>query len=114
MRVSFGLILCALAFDHVNLAEVPRVDTANFSPNVKAQLEQAEAEAKARPQDGQTVGRLGMILHAYHQYDAAAKAYSHARGLEPQNFDWASLLGQAELAEGHFELAANSFRSALE
>jgi tetratricopeptide (TPR) repeat protein len=114
MRMSLGLILCALAFAGMDLPEVPRVDTANFSPVIKAQIEQAESEANAHPQDAHVVGRLGMILHAYDQYDAAAKAYSRARGLEPQNFDWASLLGQAELAEGHFEFAAKSFRSALE
>jgi len=114
MRMALGLVLCALMLHGMDLPEVPQVNTANFSPAIKAQIEQAESEAKAHPQDAHVIGTLGMIFHAYHQYDAAAKAYSRAHALEPQNFDWAGLLGEAELEEGHFDIAAKSFRSALE
>ncbi|MGI9070794.1 MAG: tetratricopeptide repeat protein [Bryobacteraceae bacterium] len=92
---------------------MPKVDTANFSPAIKAQIKQAESEAKAHPHDAHLVGIFGMVLHAYRQYDGAASAYSRALALEPQNFDWASLLGIAELEEGQFDVAAKTFRLAL-
>ncbi|MGI8962340.1 MAG: tetratricopeptide repeat protein [Bryobacteraceae bacterium] len=109
-----ALVVCALMVQASDLPEAPQIDTGNFSPAIKAQIERAESEAKAHPEDAHVVGELGMIFHAYHQYDAATKAYSRAHALEPQNFDWAALLGDAELEEGHFDTAAKSFRSALE
>jgi len=96
-----------------DLPNLPQVDTANFSPAIRAQIERAESEAKAHPNDAHIIGNLGMILHAYHQYDAAVQAYSRARALEPRNGDWASLLGLVELDQGQFDIAAKSFRSAL-
>jgi tetratricopeptide (TPR) repeat protein len=108
-----GLLLCALLSRASDLPNLPQVDTANFSPAISVQIEQAESDAKAHPHDAYRVGTFGMILHAYRQYDGAAAAYSRALALEPQNFDWASLLGLAELEQGQFDVAAKSFRLAL-
>jgi tetratricopeptide (TPR) repeat protein len=93
--------------------ELPRLDTANFLPAIRTQIDQAAAAARAHPRDPKTVGRLAMILHAYQQYDAAARVYASARLLEPRNFDWLYLLGAAQKAQGAFEEAVESFRSAL-
>ena len=84
-----------------------------FFPAISVQIEQAESDAKAHPHDAYRVGTFGMILHAYRQYDGAAAAYSRALALEPQNFDWASLLGLTELEQGQFDVAVKSFRLAL-
>jgi tetratricopeptide (TPR) repeat protein len=113
MRTILGLVLCALISLGSDVPNVPDVDTSSFSPAVKAQIERAESEARARPQDANAIANLGMVLQAYDQYAAAAQAYSRALALEPQNFDWASLLGLAELEQGQFEVAAKTFRSAL-
>ena len=96
-----------------DLPNLPQVDTANFSPAIKTQIQQAESEAKAHPHDARLVGTFGMVLHAYGRYDGAAEAYSRALALEPKNFDWASLLGLAELEQGQFDVAAKTFRLAL-
>jgi tetratricopeptide (TPR) repeat protein len=93
--------------------EWPRVDTSNFLPPIRVQVQQALERARANPRDGKAVGALAMVLHAYQQYDAAAQMYKRARALEPQNFDWVYLLGAAEKAQGAFDAAAESFRSAL-
>jgi tetratricopeptide (TPR) repeat protein len=108
-----GLLICELLSRGSDLPNLPQIDTTNFSPAIKAQIEQAESEAKAHPRDAHLVGGLGMVLHAYSQYDGAAAAYSRALALEPQNFDWASLLGLAELEQGQFDVAAKTFRLAL-
>jgi tetratricopeptide (TPR) repeat protein len=113
MRIVLVLLVCGLIAAGIDLPNVPEVDTSNFSPAIKAQIERAQSEAKARPQDARSIGNLGMVLHAYNQYVAAAQAYSRALALEPQRFDWASLLGLAELEQGQFEVAAKSFRWAL-
>src|SRR3984893_8582523 len=93
--------------------ELPRLNTANFLPAIRAQIDQAEEAARAHPRDPKTVGRLAMIMHAYQQYDAAARVYTRALLLEPRNFDWLYLLGAVQKAQGAFEAAIESFRSAL-
>src|SRR6266516_2186238 len=93
--------------------ELPGLDTANFLPAIRAQINQAEEAARAHPRDPQAVGRLAMTVHAYQQYDAAALIYKRALLLEPRNFDWLYLLGAVQKAQGAFADAATSFRSAL-
>jgi tetratricopeptide (TPR) repeat protein len=90
-----------------------QVNMANFLPAIRTQIEQAEQEAKEHPRNAQSAGVLAMTLHAYQQYDAAARAYSRAHLLDPQNFDWLYLLGAVQMELGAFEGAVKSFQSAL-
>ena len=94
--------------------DLPAINTENFLPVIRTQIDQAAADAKAHPRDPKAAGALAMTLHAYQQYDAAARAYSRAHLLEPQNFDWLYLLGAVELAQGRFDSAIQSFESALQ
>lgn len=110
MRIVLGLLTCALYAS--DLPELPHVDTSNFLPVIRAQIESASAEAKAHPRDAKAAGTLAMTLHAYQQYDAAASVYSRAHILESQNFDWVYLLGAVEMARGQFDAAVESFQSA--
>ena len=115
----YGLILAllwaqALGSQTGRLPELPRVNTAEFLPAIRAQVEQAEQKARENPRDAATVGALAMTLHAYQQYDGAAPAYSRAHALEPQNFDWLYLLGAVQMAQGAFDAAAKSFQSAIQ
>src|SRR5690349_2181749 len=105
-----GLLLCAFLSPASDLPNLPQVDTAKFSPAIKAQIKQAESRAQAHPRDARLVGMFGMVLHAYSQYDGAAAAYWRSLALEPRNFDWASLLGLAQLEQGRFDVAAKTFR----
>jgi tetratricopeptide (TPR) repeat protein len=108
------MIACALTVNAADLPELLRVDTANFLPVIRTQIEQAAAEARAHPRDAKAAGALAMTLHAYQQYDGAARAYSRAHVLQPQNFDWLYLLGNVQMAQGAFEAAVKSFQSALQ
>jgi tetratricopeptide (TPR) repeat protein len=96
-----------------HLPELPLLNTADFLPAIRTQIEQAEREARLHPRDANANGALAMTLHAYDQYDAAETVYTRIQLLEPQNFDWLYLLGTAQMAKGAFDLAAESFQSAL-
>jgi len=71
------------------LPALPSVDTASYAPDVRAQIEGAQSRAAAQPRDPQASGQLGMILHAYGLFDAAASCYERARLLAPNEFRWA-------------------------
>lgn len=94
-------------------SELSSVNTSNFLPSIRAQINQAEDAARAHPRDPKAAGRLAMVLHAYQQYDAAARVYTRALVLEPQNFDWLYLLGAVQQAQGMFDAAVKSLQSAL-
>jgi tetratricopeptide (TPR) repeat protein len=53
----------------------------------------AYREATARPTDGEAVGALARLLHAWEQWDAAHGAYGRAQALAPRVFDWHYLDG---------------------
>jgi tetratricopeptide (TPR) repeat protein len=94
--------------------ELPRIDTANFLPAIQAQVNRAEEEARARPQDAKAAGAFAMTLHAYEKYDAAARVYEYAHWLDPQNFDWLYLLGAVQVQRGEFDAAVGCFQSAVQ
>jgi len=77
------------------------------------QIEQAEQEARLHPRDPNALGALAMTLHAYDQYDAAQRLYMRVHLLEPHNVGWLYLLGTVQMAKGAFDLAVESFQSAL-
>ncbi len=55
-----------------------------------------------------------MTLHAYQQYDSAARVYALAQMLEPKRLDWLYLRGAVQMESGEFEDARTSFQSALD
>jgi tetratricopeptide (TPR) repeat protein len=91
---------------------LPQIDTSNFLPVVRTQIEQAAATARAHPDDPQAVGMLAMTLHAYQQYRAAALAYSRAHQLDPRKFDWLYLSGAARMELGDIDAARELLQSA--
>jgi tetratricopeptide (TPR) repeat protein len=113
LTLPLWILTCSLAAPD-SLPKLPEVNTANFLPAIRTQIEQAEKAARAHPMDAKAVGTLAMTLHAYQQYDAAVRAYSRAHGLEPQDFDWLYLGGAAQMELGAFEDAVKSLRSALQ
>jgi len=114
---GLAVFTCAVLAIEVNNVRgsdsLPRVNTANFLPVVRAQIEQASAEARARPRDPKACGALAMTLHAYQLYEPAAQAYLRASSLDPRNFDWLYLLGAVQMTQGAFGTAVKSFRTAL-
>jgi tetratricopeptide (TPR) repeat protein len=109
----FACAVLATKVAYASGSDLPSVDTANFLPVIRAQIEQASAEARALPNDAKACGALAMTLHAYELYEPAAQAYSRAHLLDPRNFDWLYLLGAVQMRQGAFDTAVKSFRAAL-
>ncbi|MCI0548210.1 MAG: hypothetical protein L0027_13110, partial [Candidatus Rokubacteria bacterium] len=96
-----------------SLPPLPEPNTTGFAAPVREQIEGSLAEARERPRDPATVGRLGMMLHAYEEFRGAAQAYRRARALEPAEFRWAYYLGLALASVGDDEAALTELEGAL-
>ncbi|MFN7923236.1 MAG: tetratricopeptide repeat protein [Bryobacteraceae bacterium] len=71
------------------------------------------AAAKAKPNDPQAAGHLGMLLYAYGQPAAARAAFERAAILDPARYEWTYYLGVAQLADGLAQPAVASLRTAV-
>jgi tetratricopeptide (TPR) repeat protein len=95
------------------LPQLPVVDLARFQGEIRKAIEQASTEATANPADGSRVLRLGMILHAHDQFQAAAQCYARAHALDPTRFEAPYYWGQALASLGESRKAAERLRQAL-
>ncbi|MBL8878574.1 MAG: tetratricopeptide repeat protein [Phycisphaerales bacterium] len=67
---------------------LPTIDLSSAEPQVRAKIQDALASLAAKPNDAETQGRAGMVLHAHGFADAAITAYSNALLLAPREFRW--------------------------
>jgi len=93
--------------------DVPRLDATSFLPAIRDQVHQAYEAARANQNDAEASGKLGMVLDAYEQYDAAIICYQRAHLLDPRAFRWLYYLGWVQAAQGRDEEAAASLGAAL-
>src|SRR5919108_2001260 len=89
----------------VNIVGLPR--------ETQDQVAQAYAAARKRPQDAGTVGKLGMLLDAYHRPEDAALCYRRAHLLAPAAFKWLYYWGSLLLRERKMGEALPILASAL-
>src|SRR5258706_8136242 len=84
----------------VALPDIPQVSTEKFLPAVRQEVQKAYEAVRAQPNDAQANGRLGMVLHAHGQFEAAATCYRRAMGLDAASFSlgYYFTLTQAQLA----------------
>jgi tetratricopeptide (TPR) repeat protein len=95
------------------LPDLPQIDTRNFLPAIRDQVQHAYQAAQGNPKDAAASGELGMILDAYEQYDAAAICYRRAHLLDSASFQWLYYLGWVQSAQGNHQQAALTLRDAL-
>lgn len=95
------------------LPPLPKLDLSNTFPGVNAQIREANTAARARPNDPEAVGKLGMVLDAYKQFAAAGICYRRAHLLSPSMFSWAYDLAYVEMKLGHYRGASAEFQAAL-
>ena len=93
--------------------DLPRLIFANFRPQIREQVQQAYREVEARPKDPDANGRMGMLLHAFEQYESAELCYRRARILDPKRFQWAYYLGLTQAIDGKNAEAAAALRDAV-
>jgi tetratricopeptide (TPR) repeat protein len=91
---------------------IPTIALDSFPPVSREPITRALTEARAHPIDPARVGRLGMVLHAWEQFDAAADAYARAQTLE-RRFDWFYLGGLVETRLAHHAQASELLAQAV-
>jgi tetratricopeptide (TPR) repeat protein len=108
------------------LETVPRPEITAAEPQVREQLTEARRELDARlqaqlaaedeadPGLGPAFGRMGLLYHGYDLLEPAEACYRNARQLEPQNRDWAYLLGLVLQRRGRLAEAAANIEAALD
>ena len=84
-----------------------------FDPHIGAVVEDALGAARAAPASAAAVGRLGMVLHAYDKFEAAAICYERARDLQPDQFEWLYYLGLVRAKLGLHDEAIDALRQAV-
>lgn len=82
--------------------------TETLPTRVRESFAVASETVAARPGDAEAAGHLGMLFHAYDQYEAAAGCYDRAHQLAPVTFAWPYLSGVAwsELSQYDNAIAA--------
>src|SRR5205823_5739045 len=95
------------------LPDFPRLDLGRLQSEIRRAIEQQAEQAKANPADAYQVLRLGMVLHAHDQFQAAAQCYSRAYSLDPKRFETLYYWGQALASMGDYRVAAGRLRQAL-
>ncbi|MDA1316020.1 MAG: tetratricopeptide repeat protein [Acidobacteria bacterium] len=93
--------------------ELPQFRLDAIPEVARADIEEAFAEARKNSSDAASCGRLGMILHAYKQYETAAPCYERAHAFAPDEFRWAYYLGTVRFLLGQDEAAVEPLRQAL-
>ena len=98
IRKTWAIILLAILTCSCTRQKppVPQLNTENFLPKVRANIESALKAAIANPDDAATVGKLGMLLSAHNQMAAAAQCFERARALEPKSFRWTYYLATSQ------------------
>src|SRR5439155_25692188 len=76
------------------------------------QIEQAYQRASQHPRDPAAVGELGMLLHAFNQYESAEASYARAHALDPRDFQWVYSLGIVRTLLGEHRAAVAAFKEA--
>jgi tetratricopeptide (TPR) repeat protein len=85
----------------------------NFAPPIRQQIQEAYGAVRSNPQDAAANGRLGMLLQAYQQHEAAAVCFERARALDPKEFKWSYYLGTVQAASGNYSEAVVTLREGL-
>jgi tetratricopeptide (TPR) repeat protein len=96
-----------------DLISIERIQQEEFEPAVGEQIRHAYEQARKRPRDSETAGKLGMIFQCYGKYELAEICYRRARELAPQSFRWTYYLGNVEGWTGKSQQAIPDIRDAL-
>jgi tetratricopeptide (TPR) repeat protein len=81
----------------------------SYPVDARTQIVAARDTAVARPSDAEAAGQLGLVLHAWEQYELAAAAYARAHTLAPGDAQWWALSGTLATRMGRHDLAADHF-----
>ncbi|MGH9159353.1 MAG: tetratricopeptide repeat protein [Vicinamibacteraceae bacterium] len=92
--------------------ELAPADLDTFEPSIKRRIVEALERADRGP-TAETIGELGLLLHAYDRFDRAAACYERARRLAPRAFEWAYYQSVALAMAGEIDRAVATLEEAL-
>ncbi|MCP5113955.1 MAG: tetratricopeptide repeat protein [bacterium] len=107
------VMACGSALEDQALPDAPRVELEAFAEAVRPRVEKALQEVKTHPDDPGANGKLGMLLHAYQKFGAAAACYRRARAFDPRSGRWAYYLAVVQAELGEQDNALRSFEESL-
>lgn len=98
-------------------AQAPAVDWQalaldSYPPDARAQISAAR-DAALRPGSADAFGQLALVLHAWEQYDLAARAYEEAQQRAPNDVAWWALAGLLATRTGQHARAAECYGRAV-
>ena len=111
--LALCLLAAHLAARGQTRADLPAIAFEKFGPGIREQVRRADEEARRSPRDAGRIGRLGMTLHAYDEFENAAACYAIARKAAPGEFQWIYLYGAAQASAGNAAEAVAALREAL-
>lgn len=92
---------------------IPNIRVESFPVELRPEIEQRLAAARASRSEPQAIGELAMFLHAHQQWETARQLYRVAVSLEPSALRWNYYLGVVSADSGELESAAESLQVAL-
>src|SRR5688572_25509764 len=72
---------------------LPSIALDSYPAAARTAIARAYDAAQGAPSDADAVGRLGRVLHAWEQWEAARAAYARASALAPKAHEWRYLEG---------------------
>jgi tetratricopeptide (TPR) repeat protein len=114
LEIALGAVRTVSQTRQSDVAVLPALAIEALPPPVRAGFERAYDDARTHPDDPSAVGRLGMMLQAYEQYQSADACYRVARALDPRSLSWAYLSGVVRAELGAHTEALAAFRQALD
>ncbi len=111
--IAVCLGVCPLTWPAQTLPDLPDISFENFESEIRTQIRQAFQNTQANPRDAAANGQLGMVLHAYAQYDFAVICYARARQFNAREFRWHYYYGLAQMALGKHTAAIAALKAAL-
>src|SRR5262245_32927351 len=114
ITLLFSIWFAVPVHSNSSLPSLPQLSLQSFAPPIRQQIQEAYDAVRSNPQDAASNGRLGMLLHAYQQNEAAAVCFKRARALDASEFKWLYYLGTVQAALGGHLEAVLTLREAVQ
>src|SRR5690349_23457856 len=115
LRVVPGLCLALLALvapASSSAQDLPAIPLDTYPEVSRGPIGRALDDAQGHPGEAARIGKLGMVLQAWEQYDTAADVYARARALQ-KRFEWFYLSGVVEARAGRQDSAVRLLSEAV-
>jgi tetratricopeptide (TPR) repeat protein len=85
---AVAIAVTASAFADASAAQGLKLSLETYPTEIRKDLADPYAKARANPEDADAVGSLGRTLQAWEQWETAHEVYTRAISLAPASFEW--------------------------